>query len=160
VTTFIYTFTFVLFLGAFSAGLGLLLFGGGDLIIFDNGILILPESSVAWRFITAYIFASWTMMTIASFALFFSSFVENAIGPIIATMGVLIVFLMVTVLPVDYFELLRPYLFTNYLGLWQKSFLDPLPWADIVTGISVLGAYSLVVTGAAWVVFVRRDVLS
>src|SRR3970282_1410330 len=89
--TVLYTVLFVSFLGILSVGLALILMGTGQLLVFDRGILILPASDVAWRFFMAYIFAAWSMLTIASIAFFFSSFVENAIGPIIATMGVLIV---------------------------------------------------------------------
>jgi ABC-2 type transport system permease protein len=91
ITTLVYTVLFVLFLGGLSVGLAILLLGRGDLIVLTRGILILPEAEVAWRFLLAYGLATWTMMTIASISFFFSSFVENAIGPIVATMGLLII---------------------------------------------------------------------
>ncbi len=158
--TVIYTVTFVGFLGVLSVGLALLLMGTGDLLVFDRGILILPASDVAWRFFAAYIFAGWSMLTIASIAFFFSSFVENAIGPIIATMGVLIVFLIVTVMPLEVFVAIRPYLFTMYINIWQKVFADPVSWEGIWEGIAWLGAYSAAMVGGAWLIFVRKDVLS
>jgi len=158
--TVLYTVLFVSFLGILSVGLALILMGTGQLLVWDRGILILPESDVAWRFLTAYIFAAWSMLTVASIAFFFSSFVENAIGPIVATMGVLIVFLIVSVMPLEAFQSVRPYLFTSYIDIWQKIFADPVPWAQIREGVAWLGAYSAAMVLGAWLIFVRKDILS
>lgn len=159
-TTLFYTAVFVGFLGALSVGLAVALLGTGDLLVFDQGILILPASDVAWRFFAAYILAGWTMATVATIAFFFSSFVENAIGPIVATMGVLIVFLIVSAMPVEFFQVLKPYLFTSYMDIWTKAFGDPVDWAYITQGSAWLGAYSLCLAGASWMVFIRKDILT
>ena len=108
----------------------------------------------------AYCFAAWGMITVASIAFFFSSFVENAIGPIIGTMGVVIVFTLITVLPVESFATVREYLFTYYMNIWQKAFEDPISWHDILVSLAYLGANSLVAVTAAWVIFTRKDILS
>jgi ABC-2 type transport system permease protein len=158
--TVLYTILFVFFLGALSIGLALPLLGRGDLIVFQRGILILPESDLAWRFLVAYLLAAWMMLTIASLAFFFSSFVENAIGPIVGTMGVLIVSLVIISIPVELFESVRPYLFMYYTNIWQKMFHDPVPWDALWKDAAVLGAYSLAFVGAAWGIFVRKDILS
>ena len=159
-TTLLYTLVFVVFLGVLSIGLALALLGGGDMIVIERGILVLEESSVAWRFLLAYLFAVWSMMTVASIALFFSSFVENAIGPIVATIGVLIVFMVLTVLPLEIFDPIRDGLFTKHMILWQKVFNDPIPWDEIWKSVTVLGIYTGVSCVAAWAIFVRRDILS
>ncbi|RPI02133.1 MAG: hypothetical protein EHM64_14505 [Ignavibacteriae bacterium] len=160
ITTIIYTVIFVFFLAALSIGLALALLGRGDLIIMNRNILLLPESEVAWRFVIAYGLAALTMVTIASLSFFFSSFVENAIGPIVATMGLLIVCTVITVMPVELFELPRKFLFTRYLDLWQRSFLEPIPWNEIKIGLLSLGAWTLSAVLGAWSVFVRKDILS
>lgn len=160
ITTVVYTILFVFFLAVLSIGLAVTLMGTGDLLVFDKGILILPASDVAWRFLTAYLLASWSMITIASIAFFFSSFVENAIGPIIATMGVLIVFLIMTVSPLEMFEAMRPYLFTTYMNTWQKVFGDPVSWPEVWKGMAWLGSYSAAMVAGAWLIFIRKDILS
>jgi ABC-2 type transport system permease protein len=160
ITTLLYTTLFVFFLAALSIGLALALLGRGDLIILSRGILLLPESDVTWRFFIAYLLAAWTMMTIASISFFFSSFVENAIGPIVATMGLLIVCTVVTVLPVEMFELPKKFLFTRYMDMWQKIFMDPIPWNEVWIGVSSMGSWSLAAVIGAWSVFVKKDILS
>ncbi len=160
ITTLLYTVVFVFFLGILSTGLALLLLGSGDLIVLTRGILILPEADIAWRFLAGYLLASWAMLTIASIAFFFSTFVENAIGPIVSTIGVNMIFLLVTVLPLDFFRTLKPYLFTNYLNVWLRVFEDPVPWQDIATGCLALGAYIAGFIVTAWLIFRRKDILT
>jgi ABC-2 type transport system permease protein len=160
ITTVIYTILFVGFLGLLSSGLALALLGSGDLFVLGQGILVLPEAEVFSRFVLAYCFAAWAMITIASIAFFFSSFVENAIGPIVGTIGVLIVFTLITVLPVELFSAPRKYLFTYHMNIWQKAFADPIPWNDIAIGVTYLGGTSLASVLAAWAIFVRKDILS
>jgi ABC-2 type transport system permease protein len=160
ITTVLYTIIFVFFLAGLSIGLALILLGRGDLILIAQRIVILPEAEVAWRMLVAYLLATVMMMTIASIAFFFSSFVENAIGPIVATMGLLIICTVITVMPVEMFEIPRKFLFTRYLDLWQKIFLDPIPWNEIQNGMLFLSAWTLSAVLGAWAVFVKKDILS
>ncbi|MBI3005332.1 MAG: ABC transporter permease [Ignavibacteriales bacterium] len=159
-TTVLYVVLFVTFLGVLSVGLALLLLGSGDMIVLQQGILVLPESDVAWRFVMAYILAAWSMTTVASIGFLFSSFVENAIGPIVGTMGVIIVLTIITVIPVETFSGIREYLFTYHMASWQKMFADPVPWGDIRSSVLNLAGYIIATLTAAWIIFVRKDVLS
>ena len=160
ITTLIYTVVFVFFLAVLSIGLALALLGRGDLLIMSRGILLLPESEVLWRFIIAYLLATVTMMTIASISFFFSSFVENAIGPIVDTMGLLIVCTVITVMPVEMFDIFKKFLYTKYLDIWQKIFLDPIPWNEIKVGMLYMTSWTLAAVLGAWGVFVKKDILS
>lgn len=160
IVTLIYTVFFVVFLGGLSIGLALALLGRGDLIIITRIIIILPSSGIMGRFCVAYLFAMWTMITIASLSLFFSSFVENAIGPIVATMGVLILFSVVSVIPLQMFETVKPYLFTSYMNLWQQAFFEPMDWENIRTALICCGLYSCLSVFFAWLIFIKKDILS
>jgi ABC-2 type transport system permease protein len=160
ITTFIYTVIFVFFLAGLSVGLALILLGRGDLILIGQRIIILPEAEIAWRTTVAYLLAAVMMITIASISFFFSSFVENAIGPIVATMGLLIVCTVITVMPVEMFEIPKQFLFTRYMNMWQKIFQDPIPWNEVKTGMLCMGAWTLAAVLGAWSVFVKKDILS
>ncbi len=161
-TVVLYTVVFVLFLAVLSIGLAVLLLGRGDLLLFARGgqITILPEGEVLWRFALAYLFACCSMVTVSSIAFFFSSFVENAIGPIVATMGVLITFMVLTALPVEVLESVRTHFFTYYLDIWQRPFEDPISWERIATALLYFAGYSIVAVAGAWAVFLRKDILS
>jgi ABC-type transport system involved in multi-copper enzyme maturation permease subunit len=75
-------------------------------------------------------------------------------------MGILIGFMILTVMPVELFESIRPGLFTSHMNLWQKAFHDPMPWGEIWNSIAVLGTYIVTASVGAWAIFVRRDILS
>lgn len=160
VATLLYTLLFVCFLAVLSIGLGIALLGTGELLVVGQKLLVLPANDVAWRFIVAYILAFWSMTTIASIAFFFSSFVENAIGPIIATMGTLIILSIIVFIPLDFFEPVRPYLFAQHMNLWQNAFAHPFELESLRQGVLVQGITSVVSVLGAWLIFIRKDVLS
>jgi ABC-2 type transport system permease protein len=160
VTTLLYTTTLVLFLGALSIGLGVYLFGTGDLIVQGKSLTIIPEAEVLWRMCLAFGLATWSMWCVASLAFLFSSLVENAIGPIIGTMAVIIVFLIISNMPVELFKSVRPYLFTSYFTVWQKAMEVPVPWSEILSSVGILAAFSVGFYLVTWYIFVKKDVLS
>jgi ABC-2 type transport system permease protein len=112
------------------------------------------------RFALAYGLAILSMWVVASLAFLFSSFVENAIGPIIATMAVIVGLLIISNLPVNSFEPIKPYLFTTYENVWQQAFKNPLDWEKIVRSCSILAAYSAGFWLTTLFVFRRKDILS
>jgi len=159
-TTLLYTLTVVVFLMLLSLLLGITLFGTGDLLVQGRALVIVPESEVLWRLCGACVLAVWGMWTVASLAFLFSSLVENAIGPIIGTMAVIIVFYVVGNIPVDLFQQIKPYLFTTYLNLWQKVMLEPIVWSDVATSVAILGGFSIGFFALSWYIFATRDILS
>jgi ABC-2 type transport system permease protein len=159
--TLLYTKSLVLAIAVLSIGLGLLMFGSGDMVTFEGGtVTILPESQMWFRFALAYALAIWSMWVVASLAFLFSSFVENAIGPIISTMGVIIVCMVISNLHISAFESVRPYLFTTHVSVWQQAFGDPIDWYAIGKSCGVLGLYSFAFWMTALVIFKRKDILS
>ncbi len=160
VTTLFYTFTLILFMAVLSLGLGVFLFGSGDLVVPGETIVVIPEADVLYRFAIAFGLATWSMWCVASLAFLFSSLVENAIGPIIGTMTVIILFLIISNLPVEFFEKVRPYLFTSYLNVWQEAFGEPILWDEIGASMLKLGGFSIGFYGVTWYIFRRKDILS
>lgn len=160
VTTLLYSFTLVAFLAILSIGLGLALFGPGDLLVPGRTLTILPKVEIPARMVLAFGLATWSMWCVASLAFLFSSLVENAIGPIIATMAVIIIFFVLSNIQTEFFESLKPYLFTTYFTIWQKAFEDPIPWETILHHGAILAAFSVGFFAVTWYIFVRKDVLS
>lgn len=160
VTTLLYVCSLVAFLAALSVGLGISLFGRGELAVTGRVLLILPEADVPARLALAFGLAIWSMWCVASLAFLFSSLVENAIGPIIGTMTVIVVFLVVSNMPVDFFASVRPYLFTTYINVWQDALSDVIPWPDILSSMAILGGFSIGFYLVTWYIFVRKDILS
>jgi ABC-2 type transport system permease protein len=159
-TTLFYTFTVVAFLVVLSVGLGLLLFGSGPLLVPAKILTLLPAQEAPWRILLACLLATWGMWVVASLAFFFSSLVDNALGPIVGTMAVIIIFYVISGVPVDLFREMRPYLFTTYLDIWQKALESPIPWREVLDSGLSLGAFGVGFFGVTWYIFVRKDILS
>lgn len=159
-STMIYTYSLVFFLALVSIGLGLILFGSGDLLALYEGITILPGNELWWRFILAYFLAGWSMCIVASLGLLFSTIVENAIGPIVGAMAVVILFFILGNLPFEFFESIKPFLFTTYMDVWRQAFTEPVDWQSIVRSCIYLGLFFVVFIVSSWGIFARKDVLS
>lgn len=157
----IYTNLLILWLALMSLVVGYFIFGVGELLIIRGDIIIIFEQKdVLWRFLCAYGFASLGMTVVASLAYLFSSLVENAIGPIVSTMAVIIVFVILSAINVDLLQAIRPYLFTNYISSWQLFFDDPIDIPEILKSIGVLALHIVLFFGAALIIFKKKDILT
>lgn len=157
----IYTNLLILWLALISLVVGYFIFGVGELLIIRGDmIIIFEQKDVMWRFLCAYGFASLGMTVVASLAYLFSSLVENAIGPIVGTMAVIIVFVILSAINVDLLQSFRPYLFTNYISSWQLFFDDPIDISEILKSIGVLTLHIVLFFGATLIVFKRKDILT
>lgn len=157
----IYTNLLVLWLAIVSLGLGIIIFGVGELIVLKTAnVIIFSRSDVLWRFILAYGFAALSMSVVASLAFLFSALVENAIGPIVSTMAVIIVFVIISALEIEFFQQLKPYLFTNYMSSWRLFFDDPIKVDEIVISSSILLGHILLFFGLAAYLFKKKDILT
>jgi ABC-2 type transport system permease protein len=150
----------VLFIGGLTIGLSLWAFGGGDLLVIRKGILVIQEARLPLLFLMAYGLATLSMFVVSSLCFLFSAFTDNSIGPIIATMTVIIVSIIIISLPFELFQAIRPYLFVNYFDTWQKVFDDPVPWNIIRTDISILAGFMITFFITAVAYFSGKDILS
>ena len=160
IVTLIYTAVMVLFIGGLTVGLSLAAFGSGDLLVIRRGILVIPEAQLPYHFLMAYGLATLAMFVVSSLCFFFSALTDNSIGPIIATMAVIIVSILIITLPFELFQAIRPFLFVNYFDAWQMVFEDPIPWEAIRTNVAILVGFISVFFLMTLVYFSRKDILS
>lgn len=160
IATYLYTIILIIFFVIMSLGLGSLWLGIGDLVVFDEGILILAQEMAWARFALAFVFATFVMLVVATLCFMFSSMVNNGIGPIVGSMAIIIIGLAIANIPIDIFEKISPYIFTSYFDIWQKAFFDPIPWRDIGNDAIVLTIYTLVFIIISTVQFIRKDILT
>ncbi|MFQ6604615.1 MAG: ABC transporter permease [Fidelibacterota bacterium] len=156
----VYILALLSFAALMSLGLGTLWLGSGDLIVFQDGILVLPADMAIMRFALSFFFVLLAMGTISTLCFLFSTFVNNGIGPLVGAMSVLIIGLAVANIPLSFFETLRPWLFTSYLDVWKKAFFDPIPWGGIIRDVLVLAGHMALFLGIAIVHFSRKDILT
>jgi ABC-2 type transport system permease protein len=157
----IYTNFLILWLAVISLGLGFIIFGVGELIVLKSGtVIIFEKSDVLWRFILAYGYASLGMMVVCSLAFLFSSLVENAIGPIISTMAVIIIFIIISAINIDLFKGIKPYLFTSYILNWREFFNDPVDTFEIIKSVLILAGHIVLFFSLTAFIFRKKDILS
>ena len=157
----LYSTLLIFWLAILSLGLGVFFLGTGELLVSNNGtITILAKNDILWRFILAYLFAVVSMGVVNSIAFFFSALVENAIGPIISTMAIIIIFVIISAIDVDFFRIIKPYLFTNYMNTWRYFFENPVDKIEILKSISILFAHIVILFSATLFIFNRKDILS
>jgi ABC-2 type transport system permease protein len=157
----IYTSSLVLWLAIMSLVIGLIVFGTGELLVMSpDAIIIFEKGDILWRFILAYGFAALSMWVVCSLAILFSSLVENAIGPIVSTMAVIIIFIILSAFDVQILRDIRPYLFTNYILQWREFFYEPLNLEKVLRAILILSGHILIFFTATTIIFKKKDILS
>ncbi|QQS34946.1 MAG: ABC transporter permease [Ignavibacteriales bacterium] len=157
----IYTAMLILFLAVMSLGLGTLIFGTGELLVLSNNtIIIFATDDIIWRFLFGYAFATLSMTVVTALAFLFSSLVENAIGPIVTTMAIIIVFLIISAIQIDIFQTIQPYLFTTYMSSWRSFFDDPVDYNDILQSVLVLVGHIVGLFSLTVYLFRKKDILT
>ena len=156
----IYTLSLIFWLAVLSLGVSIIVFGTGELIAIRSTIVVFASNDVLWRFGAAYAFATLSMTTVMALSFFFSSLVENAIGPIVATMAVIIIFIILSALPVEFLQNLRPYFFTTHMVEWSGFFNDPVDYKEILNSAWVLLAHIAGLYLITTYIFIKKDILS
>lgn len=156
----IYTGTLLLFLAIMSLGVSLFLFGSGDLIVFTGKIVIFSQDDLLWRFLLAYGFAFISMSTVFALSFLASSLVENAIGPIVASMSVIIILLILSALNIGFINSIRPYLFIWHMNGWNDFFSYQIDYSAILDSIKILLSYTFGFFAISCFVFIKKDILT
>lgn len=137
------------------------IFGKGDIIVLNSdGLVILQESDVAWRFGAGFIVAFLALLTVSSLSICLSTFAENSIGPIVTTMAIIILFTIIGSLDVTIFDSIKPYLFTTHMASWRSFFEEPVRMNAIWQSIIVLVVHNILFVGIALWKFNRKDITS
>jgi ABC-2 type transport system permease protein len=156
-----YTLFIIIWMGFLALFVSTALFGTGDVIVLNSdGLVILPEADILWRFGAGFCVAFLSLLTVSSLSICLSAFAENSIGPIVATMSVIILFTIIGSLDVSVFDSIKPYLFTTHMVSWRSFFEDPVPWSTIRQSVIILVAHNVVLVAIAIIRFNKKDITS
>ena len=169
----IYTIILLIWMAIWSLGISVLVFGANDMLILKSEqVTQILASDVMWRYIAAFAYACLAMITVSALAFFLSLFAENSIGPIMATMSIIIVFTILNTLDLPIFSGIKPFLFTSHMLGW-KGFFDVKLNADneqiigsienirsVLISASILLLHTLGFLFASIIVFKKKDILS
>jgi ABC-2 type transport system permease protein len=170
----VYTLVLLVWMAILALFGSILIFGTNDMAVFRSaGIEIISSFDVMWRYVAAFGYAAVALTTVAALAFLLSVFAENAIGPIIATMSIVIVFTILSEMNIPiYDQTVKPYLFTTHMVAWKGFFyiqadadnktidgsIQNLP--AILRSLGILLGYIFVfVTTAIWI-FRKKDILT
>jgi ABC-2 type transport system permease protein len=172
--SFIYTVMLLVWMAALALFGSMLLFGTNDMVVLrSEGIEQIQRFDVLWRYFAAFGYAAVALTTVAALAFLLSVFAENSIGPIIATMSIVIVFTILSEMNIPIYDnTVKPYLFTSHMVAWKGFFyvkatedgttingsIENLP--AILRSLSILLIYTGLFFSAAVLVFRKKDILS
>lgn len=121
--TVAYTLMLLVWLAILALFVNMLLFGTDDLFLLKSQyVVLLKKDDIFWRYLWAFGFAALAMTTVAALGFLFSLFAENSIGPIVATMSVIIFFTILSTLNIPVFNKIKPFLFTTHMIGWKEFF--------------------------------------
>ena len=156
---FLYTTTMMCYFFFYSLFVSYLILGGGELIVFHKGILLLSDEDIIWRFWLSFAFSNLVMISVSSLCLLFSSFSKNSVTPIISTISIVFIGTAISFIPIDIFELIDPYLFTGYIDIFLLAFYDPVPYDIFMDCFVVCFLWSALFISIAYYNFTYRDIL-
>ena len=172
--SFIYTLALLVVMALLALFGSMLIFGTNDMLVLrSEGIEQIKRFDVLWRYFAAFGYAAVALTTVSALAFLLSVFAENSIGPIIATMSIVIVFTILSEMNIPiYDETIKPYLFTSHMVAWKGFFyvkanaegttingsIENLP--AVVRSLGILIVYIFVFLGTAIWVFREKDILT
>ena len=160
IAAMLYTFIFMIIFAVLSLGVGLWIFGKGDLMVLFGSVNIFSETDVLWRFILAFTYGFVSMCTVAALSLLLSSLSGNSLSPILSTMAIIIVFTFVSTIDLGIFSTVKLFLLTTYLDSWQSLFSYDTELKDIFIDAFILCIHILVFYGLTIIIFRKKDILS
>ena len=170
----IYTLILLIWMAFLALFVSIILFGTNDLVVAKEfELLQIEKADVLWRYFAAFGFAAVALIVVAALAFLLSAISENSIGPIVATVSIIIVLTILSEMRIPIYEdTLKPYLFTTHMLGWKgffyinsnadgqtiKGSISNLP--AVMKSLGILVAYIILFTGSAIFIFNRKDILS
>ena len=174
----IFTIALLVWMAVMALFVSMLIFGTDDLLIFrvkgdESQILQITKDDILWRYFAAFGYAAVALTVIAALSLLLSIFAENSVGPIIATVTIVIICTIISNINVPIIDKnVKPWLFTSYLVGWKGFFYiaadeDNVPikgsienWPSIRNSLYILLVHIGIFLGAAIWIFRKKDILT
>jgi ABC-2 type transport system permease protein len=169
----VYTIVLLIWLAFLALFVSMWIFGTDDLFLMKSSyVVLIQDKDVLWRYVGAFVFASFSLLTVTSLGFLMSSIANNSIGPIVGTMSAIVFFTILSTLNIPLFNIVKPYLFTTHMNNW-KEFFDIkvnenneaiygsiLNVAKIKTSLMVLTFHIILFVVASIIITKRKDILS
>jgi len=168
-----YTLLMLVWVAVLALFLSIALFGVNSLGVprgFEFNVI--ESDDVMWRYVLAFCFAAIGLICVASLAFMLSVFADNAIGPIVVTVCIIIVFTILTQMQIPFYdETIKPWLFTTHMLGWKGFFYVKGNEGETIKGsieninavlksAGILAGYTVLFLGIAFWQFKRKNILS
>lgn len=168
-----YTILLLIWLAFLALFVSIWVFGTDDLFLMkSNYVVLITESDVMWRYVGAFVFAAFALMTVTSLGFLMSSLANNSIGPIVGTMSAIVFLTILSTLNIPLFSIIKPYLFTTHMNNWKEFFdlqvnaeneaisRSILNIAKIKNSLIVLTLHIILFVSASVLIVKKKDILS
>jgi ABC-2 type transport system permease protein len=96
------------------------------------------------------------LLAIAAFGILLSTWSQNSAGAVVGALMYALLMQLIGVLPGT--QPIRPYLLGTQFSAWHGFLRTPTDWAPVIRAIWTCAIYGIVPAGAAYLIFLRRDV--
>lgn len=111
-----------------------------------------------WLIFASYLFCLVALASVVSLCVALSTLTDSGLAAMGGGLGLVIVMIILGNLSV--FDFLRPYLFTSHFMAWINFFSDPVEWGPIRDALINFAVWIVGMTGIAYLIFRRKDILS
>jgi len=154
--TILFVFLAVVIVAAVAFVVGATMFGVKPLPSVSGQTIAGPEAS--WRTAVTVLYVAWSMLGVASIALFASTVTDSPLAAALSALAALVTSQVLDLL--DAAASVKPYLPTHYWLSFVDLFRTPILWHNVSRGFALQGVYILVFLGAAWANFATKDIKS
>ena len=158
IIVYLYTILLMGFFIGYSLLISVAWLGTGELAVFHKGLLFLSEDDALIRFFIAFLTSTVVMLTVSSLCFYISTISKNSVTPIIITISTVFVGTAISIIPIEFFQTINPYLFTGYINSYLSAFHDPIPHSAIFRLVTVCFIWTVIFLGLAFNHFIKKDI--
>jgi len=149
-----YAVAAILLDGTIAVGAGIVVSGFHSLQSLSGTIVSAPKAlELVYVSLLIYLIP---ILTIVAIGLMLSVITRNSAAAVVGTLMISLLFQLIGILPGLGGTV--PYLLSTQFNAWQGFLRTPTDWAPIVRAVWVCALYAIPAFGAAYIVFLRRDV--
>ena len=158
IIVYLYTILLMAFFIGYSLLISVVWLGTGELAVFHMGLLFLSEDDALIRFLIAFLTSTVVMLTVSSLCFYVSTISKNSVTPIIITISTVFVGTAISIIPIELFKIINPYLFTGYINSYLSAFHDPIPYDGILRLILICLLWTGIFLALAFNHLIKKDI--
>ncbi|WP_115461077.1 ABC transporter permease [Winogradskyella aurantiaca] len=153
-----YNLLFMVVLALFALIPAVMIFGRGDIMVLNNGVQFLLESSFFWRYGLAVLFAMIAMTAFSSLSMYAALYFKDTLTAILVSFGVLILHTLFQSFTFEVTSTWQNLLFSYHMSNWQLLFMTEVPWRQFGLSALFLTGFTAIFTVLSYNRFKRMNI--